>query len=117
VPAHPHHPAGMRRLRPSTPDHPLGPYAHGPVHRLVLPTVVLEIVLGIVIGREVLGWAEVDSYLTFLANFGLVFLFFFAGLEVVAKRVPRRSLVLGTVAGRSRSRSGSRSARCWRRPA
>src|SRR5213593_2383357 len=50
--------------------------------RIVLPTVVVEIVLGILIGPEVLGWAEVDSYITFLSNFGLAFLFFFAGLEV-----------------------------------
>ncbi|HEY7538316.1 MAG TPA: cation:proton antiporter [Gaiellaceae bacterium] len=66
-------------------------------HRVVLPTVVTEIVLGILIGPEVLGWAEVDNYLTFLANFGLVFLFFFAGLEVVEKRVPRRSVVRGSI--------------------
>jgi Kef-type K+ transport system membrane component KefB len=64
--------------------------------RVVLPTVVLEIVLGILIGPEVLDIAEVDSYLTFLANVGLAFLFFFAGLEVVEKRVPRQSLVRGT---------------------
>ncbi len=66
-------------------------------HRVVLPTVVAEIVLGILIGPEVLGWAETDSYLEFLANFGLVFLFFFAGLEVVEKHVPRRSVVRGSM--------------------
>ena len=65
--------------------------------RLVLPTVVLEIVLGIVIGPDVLGIAEVDSYVNFLANLGLGFLFFFAGLEVVEKNVPRQSLVRGTL--------------------
>ena len=65
-------------------------------HRVFLPTVVVEIVLGIVIGSEVLGWADTDSYIEFLANIGLVFLFFFAGIEVVEKRVPRRALVLGT---------------------
>jgi ABC-type Fe3+ transport system permease subunit len=47
---------------------------------------------------------SVDGYLTFLSNFGLAFLFFFAGLEVVEKRVARRSLVLGT-AGWGISRS------------
>ena len=65
-------------------------------HRVVLPTVVLEIVLGILIGPEVLDIAEVDSFITSLASFGLGLLFFFAGLEVVEKRVPRRSLVRGT---------------------
>ena len=63
----------------------------------MLPTVVVEIVLGILIGPQVLGWAEVDSYISFLANFGLVFLFFFAGLEVVEKHVPRRAVQLGTL--------------------
>ena len=65
--------------------------------RVVLPTVVLEIVLGILIGPEVLALAEVDSYVNFLANLGLGFLFFFAGLEVVEKNVPRQSLVRGTL--------------------
>ena len=57
---------------------------------------VVEIILGIVIGSEVLDLAEADPYIEFLANIGLVFLFFFAGLEVVVKRVPRRSFNLGT---------------------
>ena len=65
-------------------------------HRVFLPTVVVEISLGIVIGSEVLDLAEADPYIEFLANIGLVFLFFFAGLEVVEKRVPRRALTLGT---------------------
>ena len=65
--------------------------------RVVLPTVVLEIVLGIVIGPEVLAVAEVDSYVDFLANLGLALLFFFAGLEVVENQVPRESLVRGTL--------------------
>jgi Kef-type K+ transport system membrane component KefB len=64
--------------------------------RIVLPTVVLEILLGILIGPEGLGWAEIDTYVDFLANFGLVFLFFFAGIELVEHRVARRSLVRGT---------------------
>jgi Kef-type K+ transport system membrane component KefB len=65
-------------------------------HRLVLPTVVVEIVLGILIGSEVLDIAKPDAYIEFLANIGLVFLFFFAGLEVIEKHVQRRSLALGT---------------------
>jgi Kef-type K+ transport system membrane component KefB len=65
--------------------------------RIVLPTVVLEIVLGILIGPEVLDLAQVDSHIDFLSNLGLVFLFFFAGLELVEQRVARRSLVRGTI--------------------
>ena len=64
--------------------------------RLVLPTVVVEIVLGIIIGPEVLDVAEVDSYIRFLSNFGLALLFFFAGLEVVEQRIARRSMLRGT---------------------
>ena len=64
--------------------------------RLVLPTVVVEMVLGIVLGSQVLDIAQADPYIDFLANVGLVFLFFFAGLEVVERRVPRDSLVRGT---------------------
>ena len=65
--------------------------------RVVLPTVVVEIVLGMVIGPDVLDLASAGASLTLLANFGLAFLFFFAGLEVVERRVPRRALRLGTV--------------------
>jgi Kef-type K+ transport system membrane component KefB len=64
--------------------------------RIVLPTVVVEIVLGILIGPEVLDIAKVDPYLQYLATFGLAFLFFFVGLEVVEQKVPRASLALGT---------------------
>jgi Kef-type K+ transport system membrane component KefB len=63
--------------------------------RIVLPTVVVEIVLGIVIGPDVLDIAEVDSYIALLSNFGLAMLFFFAGLEVIEKRVARQTLVRG----------------------
>ena len=67
------------------------------VQRVVLPTVVTEIVLGIVIGPHVLGWASVGNILQFLANFGLATLFFFAGIEVVERHVPPRSIVRGTL--------------------
>ena len=65
--------------------------------RLVLPTVVVEIVLGIVIGPEVLGLAELDPYIDFLSDFGLALLFFFAGLEVIEHHVPRDVLRRGTI--------------------
>jgi Kef-type K+ transport system membrane component KefB len=63
---------------------------------IVIPTVVLEIVLGIVIGPDVLRIAESDSYLQFRSGIGLAFLFFFAGLEVVEKKVPRDAVLRGT---------------------
>jgi Kef-type K+ transport system membrane component KefB len=64
---------------------------------VVLPTVVPEIVLGILIGPEVLNWATAGQYVQFLSNLGLAVLFFFAGLEVVEKRVPKRAIVRGSV--------------------
>jgi Kef-type K+ transport system membrane component KefB len=64
---------------------------------LVLPTVVVEIVLGILIGPEVLGWASEGTDIRFLANFGLALLFFFAGLEVVERHVPRRAIARGSL--------------------
>jgi Kef-type K+ transport system membrane component KefB len=49
---------------------------------LRLPAVVLEIVLGIVLGPSVLGWASVDEPVQVLSLLGLAFLLLLAGLEV-----------------------------------
>ena len=65
--------------------------------RFALPTVVVEIVLGILIGPQVLGIASVNQYIDFLSGFGLALLFFFAGLEVVEKHVPRSSVARGSL--------------------
>ena len=65
--------------------------------RFVLPTVVVEIVLGILIGPEALGIAHVNVYITFLSQFGLALLFFFAGLEVVEHHVQPEALRRGTI--------------------
>jgi Kef-type K+ transport system membrane component KefB len=65
--------------------------------RFVLPTVVVEIVLGILIGPEVLGIAKVNEFIIFLSQFGLALLFFFAGLEVIEHHVPREALRRGTM--------------------
>jgi Kef-type K+ transport system membrane component KefB len=59
--------------------------------------VVLALVPGILIGPEVLDIAQVNTYIEFLSNFGLAFLFFFAGLEVIEKHVPRQAVVRGSV--------------------
>ena len=47
-----------------------------------LPLVVLEICLGILIGPQVLGWAEAGPIIEALAHFGLAALFFLAGFEI-----------------------------------
>src|SRR5919109_1513240 len=50
--------------------------------RLQLPSVVLEIVAGIVVGPSVLGWADIDEAVQVVALLGLGFVLFLAGLEI-----------------------------------
>ena len=59
----------------------LTPVVVGLLPRLRLPQVVVLILGGIVIGPQVLGWAEPDSIKLF-ANVGLGFLFLLAGYEL-----------------------------------
>jgi Kef-type K+ transport system membrane component KefB len=59
-----------------------------------LPDVVLEIVLGIVIGPSVLGWARIDLPIQILSLIGLAFLLFLSGLEVDLSRLRGRLLQL-----------------------
>ncbi len=58
-----------------------------------LPSVVLEIVAGIVIGPSVLGWVRVDLPISILSLLGLAFLLFLAGLEVELERLRGRLLI------------------------
>jgi Kef-type K+ transport system membrane component KefB len=58
------------------------PFVLGLFPRLRLPSIVLEIVAGIVIGPSVLGWVEVDDTITVIATIGLGYLLFLGGLEV-----------------------------------
>ncbi len=58
------------------------PLLLGLAPRLPLPSQVLEIVVGIVIGPAALGWVRVDLPLQVFALLGLAFLLFLAGLEV-----------------------------------
>src|SRR3954470_12105831 len=63
------------------------PLALGFAPGLRLPSVVLEIVLGIVLGPAVLGWVEVDAPVEVLALVGLAILLFLAGLEIEFDRL------------------------------
>jgi len=58
------------------------PLALGLVPTLKIPSVVVEIVAGIVIGPAVLGIVVVDAPLRFMALLGLTFLLFLAGTEI-----------------------------------
>lgn len=65
--------------------------------RLAPPVVVLELVLGIVIGPEVLGLAQTDDFVEFFSNLGLGMLFFFAGYEIDFERIKGRPMLLGAL--------------------
>jgi Kef-type K+ transport system membrane component KefB len=65
--------------------------------RIVLPVVVVELLLGIVIGPQALDLADVDAATKFFADLGLGMLFFFAGYEINFERIKGRPLVLGSV--------------------
>ena len=58
------------------------PLALGLMPSLRIPSVVVEIVVGIVIGPAVLGLVEVDAPLRFMSLLGLAFLLFLAGTEI-----------------------------------
>ena len=55
--------------------------------RLIIPVVVIELLLGIVIGPQVANIAKVDQFTDFFGNLGLAMLFFFAGYEIDFDRI------------------------------
>src|SRR6478609_8485829 len=63
---------------------------------VLVPTVVAELVLGVIIGPQVLG-LEVTDLMTFFADLGLGMLFFFAGYEIDLRRIAGLPLRLGVV--------------------
>src|SRR3712207_6620362 len=75
------------------------PLVLGLAPSLRLPSVVLEIVAGIVIGPAVLGIAGVDETLRILALIGLAFLLFLAGLEIDLGRLLHGGALRNSVVG------------------
>jgi len=63
--------------------------------RMAPPVVVLELVLGIVVGPHVLQLAHIDDFVEFFSNLGLGMLFYFAGYEIDFQRIKGRPLELG----------------------
>ncbi|MGN6256339.1 MAG: cation:proton antiporter [Solirubrobacterales bacterium] len=63
--------------------------------RMAPPVVVLELVLGIVVGPHVLHLAHIDDFVEFFSNLGLGMLFYFAGYEIDFQRIKGRPLELG----------------------
>jgi len=62
-----------------------------------IPVVVVELGLGIVIGPQALGLAQVNAFTKFFADLGLGMLFFFAGYEIDIARIRGDPLRLGVL--------------------
>ncbi|HET9120045.1 MAG TPA: cation:proton antiporter [Solirubrobacterales bacterium] len=65
--------------------------------RLTIPVVVLELLLGIVIGPQGFDLAKVDPTTSLLGDLGLGMLFFFAGYEIDFDRIKGRPLELAAL--------------------
>jgi Kef-type K+ transport system membrane component KefB len=63
--------------------------------RLAPPVVVVELLLGILVGPQVFDIAKTDAFIDFFSNLGLGMLFFFAGYEIDFERIRGRPLELG----------------------
>jgi Kef-type K+ transport system membrane component KefB len=74
------------------------PFVLGLFPRLRLPSVVLEIVAGIVIGPSVLGIVEADQAVSVIALLGLTFVLFLAGLEIDLRKLRGPVLRLAALA-------------------
>jgi Kef-type K+ transport system membrane component KefB len=57
------------------------------VLRLPVPAIVLEILLGVIVGPQVLGWVHMDAALQVLSTIGLSFLLLLAGLEIDVRQL------------------------------
>ncbi len=71
-------------------------FARGVSRWVRVPIVVFELLLGIVFGPSLLGWAQPSEFSHLLSEFGLAMLFFVAGTEIEAAsfrgRLGRRSI-------------------------
>ena len=63
---------------------------------ILIPTVVAELLLGVVVGPQVLG-IEVSEFMEFVSALGLGMLFFFAGYEIDLRRIAGLPLRLALV--------------------
>src|SRR5580704_15683417 len=60
--------------------------------RLPVPDIVVQILFGVIVGPQVLGWARIDEPVRVLSLTGLSFLLFLAGLELDFDRLRGRTL-------------------------
>src|SRR5262249_32741818 len=69
-----------------------GALALGVLAGVRVPAIVLEMLLGIILGPSVLGWVTPDLPVSILSLIGLSFLLFLAGLEIDVERPRGRTL-------------------------
>ncbi|MGH2973725.1 MAG: cation:proton antiporter [Solirubrobacterales bacterium] len=65
--------------------------------RFAPPVVVVELLLGILIGPQVFDIASTDGFIEFFSNLGLGMLFYFAGYEIDFERIKGKPLDLGAL--------------------
>jgi Kef-type K+ transport system membrane component KefB len=70
------------------------PFVLGLFPGVRLPSPVLEIVAGIIVGPSVLNWAQNDETVAVMATIGLAFLLFLAGIEIEFGKLRGRVLRL-----------------------
>jgi Kef-type K+ transport system membrane component KefB len=69
------------------------PFVAKGVPKGIAPTIVVELVAGLLVGPHALGWVGLDGPTDTLAQLGLAFLFFLAGLEIDLGAIRGRLLV------------------------
>lgn len=75
----------------------LGPFVCEWIPHLRLPLVMLEIILGILFGPQVLNVAVAGPTIQVFATFGLAFLFFLVGFEIDYQAIRGRPLALASL--------------------
>ncbi|HEX2023677.1 MAG TPA: cation:proton antiporter [Acidimicrobiales bacterium] len=73
------------------------PLIVGLVPAIRVPAVVLEILLGVLLGPSVLGWVEIDAPIEVVSVIGLAFLLFLAGMEIDLERLRGPTLRLAAL--------------------
>src|SRR5262249_25565937 len=74
------------------------PFILGFFPRVRIPSVTLELVAGIIVGPDVLGWLEPGPVVSIMASIGVAFLLFLAGLELDLNVLKGPPLLRGTLA-------------------
>lgn len=66
--------------------------------RIKVPVIVIEVLLGVLLGKSALNVVAMDPWIEFFAYFGLVYLLFLAGLEIDVSKALRSVKAVAAVA-------------------